>query len=491
MPETLFTQEASATKRCEIKRYGYTLVFALSPDEVECRCIYEPSSTGGTPLTELELQGYLTQFKITEGIIPESFAFLLNSAATVKPVEDLLFALGIPAIAGENGQIINNISDDLQQCISDDAEYASIDFRNVQSFLNTNEGSCIATIKPPGYGKPGRTVTGKIITPQPGAPAKIELGQNVRLSEDRKSIVSLAAGRVCLRGNAVSVEDIYEIDGDVDFKIGNISFKGYVEIKGDVLDGFFVKATKGIKIQGNIGVCAIESDGDISFCGMNGQGSGTIKSGGFISANFISDALVECSGDITAEAEIRSSQIKCLGSITVIKGGLTGGEYFALAGIECGSLGSRSSFRTRVVAGVHYADLEELNFLFNEIKSLVAEFAAAPKGSIDVKEFASKRADITDRTHEVRARTYERCNPKINVKNTLHDGVNITLGNTSVNITEERRGPVSIIENTIEGGLRYLGMTTLSFTAQSIENTFMQQYLLEQLKSREQQGEDI
>lgn len=490
MADPLFVQDPKSQNRFEIKRYGYTLLLELSADGVECYCSYEPATTGGTPLTAEELQGYLTQFKITEGIIPESSASLLLSAATARNVIGLLLAQGTPMVAGEDGQLIVSVADDLAEAESDQGASGTVDFRHVQSFLNVEAGALIATIKPPGPGEPGKTVTGKIIPPQPGVPVNPEIGQNVRLSDDGECILALAAGRVCCQGNSISVEDIYEIDGDVDFKVGNISFKGYVEIKGDVLDGFFVKATKGIKIQGNIGVCSVESGGNIVFCGMSGQGTGRISCGGSITANFIYDALVVCAGDVKAEIEIRNSHVKCLGAIFVNKGGLSGGEYFALSGIECGNLGCITSLRTRVVAGVHYGDLEDLNALFNELKLLVAEFSAAPKGTVDMKEFAKKRAEITERTQQVRSRKHEQSNPKINVKKMLYEGVNITLGNASDSIIEERKGPVSLIENTIEGGLRFLGMTQLSFNAQTIEQTFIQQHLLEQQKTRLSSQED-
>jgi uncharacterized protein (DUF342 family) len=475
MAENVFVKGAEQVSRFEVKRYGYTLTFEVSPDALECHCIYEPSTVGGTPLTKSELQGHLAQFKIMEEIIPEAEATLLNSAVSGKAVNRLLLLRGIPMIPGENGQIVMGVSDDLAEAEPDEEDAGNVDFRKVQSFLNVEEGALVATITPPGSGTPGRTVTGKIIPPLPGAPVMLEIGQNTRLSDDGRSIFALGAGRVCLRENKISVEDIYKVDGNVDFKVGNITFKGYVEVKGDVQDGFFIKATKGIKILGNIGVCTIESDGDISFSGMSGQGTGTITCGGSISANFINDTLIECAGKNTVEIEIRSSQIKCLGAITVKKGGLTGGEYFALAGIECGNLGGRTSLRTRVVAGVHYGDLEELNSLFNELKVFVAEFSEARKGTVDLKEFAKRRAAITERTQEVRSRIHDRCNPKINVKNMLYEGVNMTLGITSDIIREERKGPVSVIENSIEGGFRYLAMTPLSFKAQDIEQTFIQQ----------------
>lgn len=490
MAENQFIKGAALASRFEIKRYGYVLTFELSPDEVECYCFYEPSSSDGTPLTESELKSHLAQFKIKEGILPDAVASLLICAASAKSVAGLLLARGTPMLPGEDGQIITVISDDLEQTPTDEQTTGTVDFRRVQSFLNVDEGKLIATIRLPGQGTPGRTVTGKAVPPLAGTPVKLVLGQNVSLSADGKNISAVIPGRVCLQGNAISVEDIYEVDGDVDFKVGNISFKGYVEIKGDVLDGFFVKATKGIKIHGNIGVCKIESDGDISFCGMSGQGTGSISCGGTLSANFIYDAVIECAGDVNAEIEIRSSQIKCLGTISVNKGGLTGGEYFALGGIECANLGSVTSLRTRAVAGVHYRDLEELNSLFNELKVLVAEYSAAPKATVDMKEFARKRALITERTQELRARTYERSNPKINVKNMVFEGVNITLGMLSDNIAQEHKGPVSIIENSITGGFRFIGLTPLSFKAQSIEQTFIHQEQLERQMILENPAEE-
>ncbi|MDD2365941.1 MAG: FapA family protein [Desulfuromonadaceae bacterium] len=483
MAEKIFVQPAESATRFEAKRQGYTITFVNSPDFLECRCMYEPSNIGGNPLAALELQEHLAHFKIREGIIEESVVSLLLSAASGKSVSGLLLAKGMPMVPGEDGQISIAVVDDLAEEKSEKEEtFEAVDFRHVQSFLNVEAGDLIATIKPPGSGKPGRSVTGNIIQPQSGAPVKLCIGENIRIGEDGNTLFAASAGRVIYKDGEISVSDIYEVEGDVDFKVGNISFKGYVEVKGDILDDFFVKATKGIKIHGNIGVCTVESDGDISFCGMNGQGAGIIKCGGNIAANFIYDTNIECAGNLLAETEIRNSHIKCLGSISINKGGLTGGEYFALAGIECGNLGSVTSLHTRVVAGVHYGDLTELNGLFNELKVLVAEFSAAPKGTLDMKAFAAKRAEITERTQAVRSRTYEQCNPKINVKKMLYEGVSITLGIITETINVERKGPVSIIENSIEGGLRFLGMTALSFNSQAIEETFVKQYQLDQQK---------
>ena len=469
LADIIFVKEAGSVSRHEIKRYGYTLEFQISADAIECHCSYEPATTGGAPLTEGELQTHLKQFKITECVISESVKLLLNAAAAAKSVDGLLLAQGAPMVPGGDGYIELTAPDDLAAETTEDGEAGVINLRNVQSFLNVETGALAAKVHLPGLGTAGITVSGKTIPPQSGVPIKLELGQNVRLGEDGLSIYATATGRVYCRGNEVSVEDIYEVKGDVGFNVGNISFKGFVEIMGDVQDGFSVKATKGIKIHGIIGACAIESEGDIAFSGMNGQGKGTIVCGGSLTANFIYETSIEGSGDITVETEIRNAEIRCLGALMVNKSGVAGGEYFALAGLETAILGNVSHLRTRVVVGVHYRDLEELNKLFNELKALIADYTNSPRGTVDPKEFAQKRAAITERTQAVRSRTYQQCNPKINVKKTLFEGVTITLGTLTESIGEERKGPVSIVENTIE--------------AQEIEQTFLKQYLLEQNKT--------
>jgi len=61
-------------------------------------------------------------------------------------------------------------------------------------------------------------------------------------------------GAVHYDGNKISVSNHLEIDGDVDFKTGNIIFDGYVTIKGTVTDGFYVEATKDIEINSPLGL---------------------------------------------------------------------------------------------------------------------------------------------------------------------------------------------------------------------------------------------
>lgn len=484
MPEDSVVGGAEQPKRFEYKRLGYTLVLEVSPDGLNCVCSYLPSASG-TPLTLDELRSFMSQSKVVEGIMDEGIGAILDAATSLSSVSGILLASGVPMVQGEDGRIELVVSDALEEPEpADDDEASTVDFRNVQEFLNVKTGDLVGTILLPGDGIKGRSVFGRDIPAKPGEPLKLVLGPNVRLGDDGCSLFAETEGRVSCKGTEISVEDIYTIKGDVDFKVGNIVFNGFVDVSGDVLDGFEIKATKGIKIQGNIGICQIDTDGDIVLCGMSGQGKGKIRCGGSVTANFLNDVHLEAGGDLLVETEIRNCFIKTLGAVRVNKGVISGGETVALAGIETASLGTVTSLHTHVVAGVNYKDMEEHNRLFNEMKQLIADFNAK-KTITDPKEFMKARAAIADRLQEIRSRQHPSSNPKVNVKKQLYEGVNITLDEHSEEIREERKGPMSIIENTIEGGFRYLGMTDLSVKAQDIEQAFVQQRDFDARRSRE------
>lgn len=488
MAETTVASPIGGAARQEIKRLGYRLLLEFSPDGFECHATYEPSGTGGTPLGAGELEGFLKQFRICEGLIPEAIAALLNSAASAAGVAGLLIAQGKAMIPGEDGKIVLTVADALAGSKGEDPA-DTVNLHHVQAFLNVDADEVIAVVCPPGAGSPGRSVTGREIPAQPGKPVDLVVGRNVRLNDDGATLYATETGRVYCRDGEISVEDIYEIDGDVDFHVGTIDFRGFVEVKGDVLDGFDIHATKGIKIHGIVGISTLSSQGDIFLCGLNGQGKSKVCCGGNLVANYLHDAIIECSGNVSVEVEVRNCHINCLGDIRVNKGGISGGDSVALAGVECGALGNASSLRTSVVVGSHFRDLEELNSLFNELKQLVTQFSSAPKGTVDPAEFTAKRTGITQRIHDVRERTYDHANAKVNVRKMLYDGVVITLGLQTETFREPRPGPVSVIENTIEGGFRFLGMTDLAFNAREIEKTFVQQHLMQQKNSGGTTGE--
>ncbi len=89
---------------------------------------------------------------------------------------------------------------------------------------------------------------------------------------------------------------------------------------------------------------------------------------------------------------------------------------------------------------------------------------------------AQLNADKERLSAEVTASTpqqFNSQNPKINIHSTLLEGVSLVLGNSTEEIRQKRSGPLSIIENTEDGGLRYLSLSPLHVRACMIEQDLL------------------
>ena len=90
----------------------------------------------------------------------------------------------------------------------------------------------------------------------------------------------------------------------------------------------------------------------------------------------------------------------------------------------------------------------------------------------DLELLRLARSVLTDRIMAVRSKEDERKNAKINARTSLYDKVLLTVGFSSEKTYEQLRGPLSVIENTIDGGLRYLNLTGLEVKACDLERGY-------------------
>ncbi len=454
---------------------GYQLILSLSNDEMECRAHLEVKPDGTSPSIE-ELKGYLAEDAITTGINEESLLIFISEAAPGKSANAII-ASGILPEKGSDGTLkYSSVSLEPPPVInseySDEIETQQVDFRLVQQFINVEPGQEIGRIMQPTAGIPGKTVRGKSVPSEPGKPLILKLGQNVRAGGENSEILYAEIhGRVKHDAETLHVVEEYIVDGDVDFSVGNIRFNGFVEIRGDVLDGFQVSASKGLKITGNVGNCKLTSHGNIEFCGMDGQGIGSILCGGNLTAHFIHDSIVECWGDMLVDVELRNCNIRCRGSLAA--GVLSGGNCVTLAGVEVKKLGAPSAIKTSVHSGVDYHDLDRLDILLDQIAKLEEQLSST-KDLLELKQLTEKKQQLTRLIIELRRKRATGSNPKINVKDRIHEGVSICLGNTVEAFSAEESGPVSLIENSIQGGLRRLSLSTLQIMADELEKASIQ-----------------
>ncbi|BCS54186.1 DUF342 domain-containing protein [Geobacter sp. SVR] len=454
----------------EFQGSGYRLYVWISGSRLECRCSYVPQGPD-SGITRDALLGYLTEAGITEGVIPEALEEFLAEAGAGRTLSMVLIAAGVTPEKGENGWLSYLAQPSVVDTHESD-DSANIDLHNVQTFINVMPGDEIARIIPPEPGTPGKGVTGEMLASQPGKALDLKVGNGIRTSEEGSLLIAEIAGRVCLALGEISVAQEYVVAGDVDFRVGSIVFNGFVEVRGDVLDGFNITAIKGLRVNGNIGACSIVSEGDIAFCGMAGQEKGSIRCGGSITANFIHDCTVECAGDLVIDVELHNCQVSTLGKIMVNRGAVAGGCYTALGGIETKKAGSPASVKTTFNAGIDYREMAEFERLLHEQEENSARMKQACS-FLELEELRKGAMALSERLIAIRNRSEQAANPKLNVKGIMYDNTFVHLGMTPKQRLDEHSGPLSIIENTIDGGLRILAMTALDVKACDLEMAFI------------------
>jgi uncharacterized protein (DUF342 family) len=231
------------------------------------------------------------------------------------------------------------------------------------------EGQALAKKIPAGEGRSGRTVSGKLLPAKDGKDVQIGIGKNVRLSDDGLTAIATINGQVMLQNEKINVEPIYVVPGDVNLKTGgNVIFLGTVLVKGNVEDGFKVKAAGNIEVLGNVGKSELDAEGDIIVHqGILGKGGGNVNAGKGVWAKFIENANVEAGELVMASDGIINSNVEAV--VRIICQGkratIVGGRLRSAEEIAAKTLGSVSGSETILEVGFDPKSKEKL-VLLNE-----------------------------------------------------------------------------------------------------------------------------
>jgi hypothetical protein len=185
-----------------------------------------------------------------------------------------------------------------------------VDFKELNLVQNVVEGQVLAKKVPAGRGEAGRTVTGRMLPAKDGQDIDLPVGKNVRLSDDGSTAYAEINGQVIMTAGKISVEPVHVVNGDVNLRSGNVLFLGTVLVKGNVDDGFTVKASGNIEVMGSVGRSILDAEGDIIVHqGIAGKGEGVIRSGKSIWAKFVENARCEAGDLLVVSDGIMSSRV--------------------------------------------------------------------------------------------------------------------------------------------------------------------------------------
>lgn len=467
-----------------------SLSVELASAEMKAYLMAYPPGDGGADPSYDQIISFLQMNGVVEGIKEEVVAAFVDDPLYRETV---LVAEGTEPQDGNNAKV--KYAFDLEPGQVELKETnGRVDFRELNLVQNVVEGQVLAQKLPAERGEAGRTVTGKLLPAKDGKDTELPVGKNVRVSEDGLTAFAEINGQVVMVGDRITVEPVYVVTGDVNLRTGNVTFLGTVLVKGNVDDGFTVKASGNIEVMGSVGRSTLDAEGDIIVHqGVAGKGEGLIRSNKSVWAKFIENARCE-SGDLVVVSDgIISSEILSDRKI-VCKGrraSIVGGHLTAVEEIHAKTLGAVSGSETILEVGFDprrkeklaeleqrreelQQQLDEIQLNMSTIENLVRSKRTVPdEKKAFYQELKEKKVTLSrevrridDSAQEIRDYLSElKVNGRISAGGTVHPGVRITIKDAFLEVRNEFRSVTFIAEKSAVKVTKYEESTeNLSFS---------------------------
>lgn len=343
----------------------------ISPDSMKAIGTFFAPSSKGKLMTKKDILSDLEFAGVKHGIQEKIIdAYLAGRQFCMR----LPLAKGTPVREGKSATIAYHFNTDpnVKPKVNEDG---SVDFHDLSMISHVNVGDALATLTPADFGEDGVDVRGVVVHPKKVVQKTLRFGKNIHLSEDGTVIYSDVNGHASLAGGQVFVSNIYEVPADVSVASGDIDYDGNVEVKGNVVTGFSVKAKGDIVVNGVAEAAYLEAGGQIILKrGMQGMGKGVLKAGGGVVSRFLESCDVTSGGNVTADA-IMHSKVSARGDVmaTGKKGMIAGGSVYTRGNIGARMLGSTMGTLTLLESSIGEGVMEEYRTLAMELDVLKDE----------------------------------------------------------------------------------------------------------------------
>ena len=178
-----------------------------------------------------------------------------------------LIATGTPPKEGRDGYVEYLFETRASKVPKTSADEKTVDFREIFDIPSVKPDTVLAIYHPMVKGEDGMSVTSNPIPARKVFDLTLRAGKNAKLSNDKNSVISAASGRPWVkkagRNVTVGVEAVYQHEGDVDLKSGNLRFNGDVIINGNVNDNMIVDVTGNLRIWGFVSRSTVNVGGKL------------------------------------------------------------------------------------------------------------------------------------------------------------------------------------------------------------------------------------
>lgn len=365
----------------------------MTKNKVRLWAVIIPPFFGGEDISYDTLKFRMDSLSVKHGINSKLIDKIISDKLYFKIVQ---IAEGSEAVNGKSGTVKNLFSTAKKQVNIKEDNHGNVNYKELNMIQSIHKGDTICEITLPTAASDGMTVTGDTINGREGRYPVVPAGKNTEFNEDKTLLLAKIDGELVFEDNKFNVRNLLTIDHDVDNSVGNIDFVGDVLIKGDVREGYTVRADGDVKIVGTVEGATVIAGGDLVIDrGMTGGNKGVIEVQGSLKCKYLENCCVYAKEGIEAD-QIMYSTLSTDENIIVKgkKGSVTGGKLVAGKTIEAVTIGTpaNTNLKTEIVLGVvpHMVEkLKELEQQFEETENKLHKTAQ------DVKYIQGNMEKIT------------------------------------------------------------------------------------------------
>ncbi|MCF7979426.1 MAG: FapA family protein [Chromatiaceae bacterium] len=456
----------------------------VSANEMLAGVVVHPPRGKGKDLTAEALNEALRHANVVRGFLEDSLEALTSEALRQQLRETqipigMIVAFGELAIDGVDAwlePLVETIVDRRPQV----DEAGNVDFLELGDFPHIEAGQALVRHHPATEGKPGRTVTGRLVKGRDGKNIVFRpKDHSVQLDpEDEHLMIAATSGMPVVYSQGAYVEKVLHFE-QVGIETGHIRFDGSVQVKGNVEPGMKIEVLGDVKVGGLVEAAHIQAGGAIEVnggvigrrqchgddhpstekSGSDGKDSAAgpiddayLKAGTQIKARFVQDATLEAGEEIIVQKQIFHSSIKA-GTRVLLpgRGVVVGGVVRAQEMIDIGVSGAMANVSTTLIAGessgikTRIADINEaINQIESQRKQLTAIVEKFVKQNKPItaekkQKFLEARESLHQREHahydalaELKIELQQCQSARIRVRFTCYPGTLIKLADREV-----------------------------------------------------------
>lgn len=397
----------------------------VSANEMLAGVVVHPPRGRGQDLTAEALNEAVRDANVVRGFLADSLE-ALTSDALRQQLRETQIPIGMIVAFGESAQdgvdawlepLIETIVDRRPQV----DETGNVDFLELGDFPHIEAGQALVRHHPATEGKPGRTVTGRLVKARDGKNIVFRpKDDSVQLDpEDEHLLIATTSGMPVVYSQGAYVEKVLHFD-QVGIETGHIRFDGSVQVKGNVEPGMKIEVLGDVKVGGLVEAAHIQAGGAIEVSGgvigrrqchgedhpsterseaqCKDSAAGPIydaylRAGTQIKARFVQDATLEAGQEIIVQKQIFHSNVRA-GSRVLLpgRGAIVAGVIRAKEMIDIGVSGAIANVSTTLIAGengdikTRIADIKDA---INQIESQRKQLTAI------VEKFVKQKKPIT------------------------------------------------------------------------------------------------